>query len=237
MMKRRIAVVLLALLLGLAGMPSAHAAAVTGQEPGKAWPEVTRFSAAPVDLTVQLTPPNPYNDPLPGELPHGGVDGYTVTVARVTGVDLSTTAGLDAAAGLNVGDISDGQLVEATSARTSSTGAVQFSNLTPGLYLVRTAAPADPTHSYFAVEPMLLLLPTANGSAWNRRVVVDAKNVPASPGASATPTTSGPSATPGSPSGKLPWTGANVTGAVIIAAVLLGAGFLLRRKNREVSHA
>ena len=172
MMKRRIAVVLLALLLGLAGMPSAHAAAVTGQEPGKAWPEVTRFSAAPVDLTVQLTPPNPYNDPLPGELPHGGVDGYTVTVARVTGVDLSTTAGLDAAAGLNVGDISDGQLVEATSARTSSTGAVQFSNLTPG-----------------------------------------------------------------SPSGKLPWTGANVTGAVIIAAVLLGAGFLLRRKNREVSHA
>lgn len=119
-----------------------------------------------LNLTVKKVPANP-NDQIPaGQLPPGGVEKIPFTLYRVQDLDVTTTAGREAAKTMTVADAQAKGWDAVTMQVTNANGETRFTGLNPGLYLLKESVP-DSEHDYRTSDPQLILLPLAdspNGS-------------------------------------------------------------------------
>ncbi|WIM66898.1 SpaH/EbpB family LPXTG-anchored major pilin [Corynebacterium breve] len=131
------------------------------------------------------------SDETPGEIASGEtmegtpgtlLPGVTFTVQPVTGVDLSTNAGWEAASKIANGSPTDPDLAlgAATSATTNEQGEAKFTDLPVGLYLVtETEVPEGvvPSGPFFVFLPMTSAASDATSeTTWNYNPIVYPKN-------------------------------------------------------------
>lgn len=157
-------------------MPLAMAVTVTGTIDQQAISAIS--GSQTVDLTITKAKTNPYDQVTPK--PAGGVEGFTFSIQRVDGIDLTTERGWEEARRISIDQARNRLTGPVRSAVTDSTGSVTFNGLGVGLYLVTEKPPADDNYTWSWGPPFLLTLPTGNaeGTQWDYDVEVIAKSVP-----------------------------------------------------------
>lgn len=221
------------------GASAAHATKVVGS------PEATIADETEGTDVVKITisPGNPEDDHTP---PSGLVAGVTIHMDRLRGVSGTDENDRNRIEGASIGEISSWPKDLSFSKTTDQNGTVKFTGLPKGIYLVTSSAPND---SYRAINPFLVSVPfygSAQGTSPVEGVIVAKTHTPAEtptppretetppPGTTPSPTetdTPEPPRKPGDePRGSdqpLPVTGAQVTVLVLIAAGLIGCGFII----------
>lgn len=221
------------------GASAAHATKVVGS------PEVA--SADETDGTdvvkITISPGNPEDDHTP---PSGSVEGVTIHLDRLRGVSGSDKNDRNRIEGASIGEISSWPKDLSSSKTTDQNGTVKFTGLPKGIYLVTSSAPND---SYRAINPFLVSVPfygSSQGTSPVEGVIVAKTHTPAEtptpprenetppPGSTPPPTEPDTPEPPGKPGDEpqgsdqpLPVTGAQVTALVLIAAGLIGSGFII----------
>lgn len=163
------------------GMVAAGAVQVAGQQ--------TTGAERTVDsdtVTVRLTQGNPDDD---GQAPSGQVQGVTIHLARLAGLDPNNAYDAARVQDANLDEIREWRSDVHVDQVTDANGEVTFDGLADGFYVVTSSAPDD---SYREINPFVVAVPF--------RTVVDNPNpVPGvivakthKPGETPTPTTSSP---------------------------------------------
>ncbi|MFZ2293252.1 MAG: LPXTG cell wall anchor domain-containing protein [Corynebacterium casei] len=183
----RAASIIVALVLTLSvatiGIASAAAATIVGTvgglEPGSINPD-TKAS-----LTVSVKGANRFDDEPAGELPRGGVEGFTFTAHRIADVDLTTMEGWNRAENYSLSKAKEAEYSHEFVAKTDAKGFAYFEEIPVGLYFVTAAVPADGRHSYKKPQDMLLTIPvgqsTGDAVFWQYDVQIKAKYSPDKP--------------------------------------------------------
>ena len=168
------------------GAALADTRVVSGNDAGLVAESVDKH--AQLTLTVRKVATNPYDDVPEGAKP-SAIAGAQFTLSRVEGIDVTTTAGREAAKGFSLDDVASHTLTNATTRTTDSEGVASFTNLVPGLYLLEEAAP-DAEYNYHLSSPKLIILPlgSATGERFDYENVVVTKPEPARPPSTTTRT-------------------------------------------------
>lgn len=226
-MKNVVALVMTAVLslLALAVPPSGAAKAAS-------------FAVAPdsdLRLTVRLPEGNPYDDDKRPPL-----DGYTITLSKVEGIDTTTEAGYRLAKRLRSEDVGRDDVVQLLSRVTGADGTVTFTGFDAALYMVEARAPEGRTGSV-EFDPVLVIAPGLyDDGTWATGITLTLKRTspgeptppPEIPNPSPTPSVPPvPPAVPEKPG--LPLTGASVVGLVVLAGVFLLGGAALRFRRES----
>lgn len=188
-------------------------------------------------VKITISPGNPEDDHTP---PSGSVAGVTIHMDRLRGVSGSDENDRNRIEGAPIGEISSWPKDLSFSKTTDQNGTVKFTGLPKGIYLVTSSAPND---SYRAINPFLVSVPfygSSKGTSPVEGVIVAKTHTPAEtptpPRENETPPptetdTPEPPGKPGDePRGSdrpLPVTGAQVAVLVLIAAGLIGSGFII----------
>lgn len=164
----------------------AHARVVSGNDGGLVAESVDKHTA--LSLTVRKAAANPFDEVPAGARPPA-IAGARFTLARVEGIDVTTTAGRERAKGFTLDDASLPPLQTVAQRATDADGEAVFTGLEPGLYLLTEAAP-DTQHDYHVASPMLIVLPLGDvtGTHFQHENVVVTKPDRGG-GTSTTPTT------------------------------------------------
>ncbi len=110
-----------------------------------------------LEVTKQGT--NPNDDPVPGQLPEGGVAGITFVLHKAEGFDVTTQQGRDDARRARTQEQWDRlPRKEVARAVTNAEGVAVFDGLAPGLYLLEETKP-DTKRNYHTSAPKWLVLP------------------------------------------------------------------------------
>lgn len=212
------------------GAGAAHAAKVVGS------PETASGDRTDGTDVVKITisPGNPDDDHNP---PSGSVAGVTIHLDRLRGVSASDENDRSRIEGASIGEISSWSKDLSFSKTTDQNGTVKFTELPKGIYLVTSSAPDD---SYRAINSFLVSVPfygSSQGTSPVEGVIVAKTHTPTeTPPPGSTPPqleteTPEPPGKPGDePQGSdqpLPVTGVQVTALVLIAAGLIGSGFII----------
>lgn len=168
------------------GMVAAEAVQVAGQQTTGAEQTVDSDT-----VTVRLTQGNPDDD---GQAPSGKIQGVTIHLARLAGLDPTNADDAARVRNANLDEVRDWRTDVHVDLVTNANGEVTFDGLANGFYVVTSTAPDD---SYREINPFVLAVPF--------HTVVDNPNpVPGvivakthKPGETPTPTTS--SSTPSAP--------------------------------------
>ena len=225
--------------LGFAGVSPAHAAKIVGQASS-----VSGKNTPGTDIvTITISPGNPEDDHTP---PSGSVTGVTIHLDRLRGVSGTDENDRNRIEGASVGEISSWPKDLSFSKTSDQNGTVKFTGLPKGIYLVTSSAPND---SYRAINPFLVSVPfygSPQGTSPVEGVIVAKTHTPAEtptpprenetppPGSTPPPPETDTPEPPGKPGDEprgsdrpLPVTGAQVAVLVLIAAGLIGCGFII----------
>ena len=194
-------------------------------------------------VKITISPGNPEDDHTP---PSGSVAGVTIHMDRLRGVSGSDENDRNRIEGAPIGEISSWPKDLSFSKTTDQNGTVKFTGLPKGIYLVTSSAPND---SYRAINPFLVSVPfygSSKGTSPVEGVIVAKTHTPAEtptpprenetppPGSTPPPTETDTPEPPGKPGDEprgsdrpLPVTGAQVAVLVLIAAGLIGSGFII----------
>ncbi|MDY5785154.1 SpaH/EbpB family LPXTG-anchored major pilin [Corynebacterium sp.] len=180
----------LVLATAIAVAPVADARTVTGNTGNVA--VETLDATRSVNLIIHKSTGNPFDEPAPGSLPDGGPAGFTFTLQRVGGVDLTTAEGWEKARSIGINDARAATTGPTYSATTDASGAARFEGLPIGLYYVVETPPETPGYSWASGAPFLLTLPIGDvsGEQWEYNVQLIAKADPPTPSTPPTPPTS-----------------------------------------------
>ena len=143
---------------------------------------------ARLSLTVRKVATNPYDDVPEGAKP-SAIAGAQFTLSRVEDIDVTTSAGREAAKGFSLDDVASHALISTTTRTTDGGGVANFTNLVPGLYLLEESAP-DADYNYHLSSPKLIILPlgSASGEGFEYENVVVTKPEPDRPPSTTTRT-------------------------------------------------
>lgn len=259
------------------GASAAGAVPVAGSDDA---PGVNR-SAATDTLKIQLSQGNPDDD---GQAPTGSVQGVTIHLDRLAGIDPKNPSDKRRVENANSDQINAWEKDLHVSGVTDANGVVYFKGLADGIYVVSSTAPND---SYREINSFLVAVPfyTVTNDPTPVPGVIVAKShnpgtppetppttpptmpptvppttpptvpskppkttpgvppttpdkpTPSTPGEPTPPEPGNPSQTPGSPGGKssgpLAITGVQAAGLAVIAAVLIGSGFVIISVNKN----
>ncbi len=220
------------------GASAAHATKVVGSPETASTDETDGINV----VRITISPGNPEDDHTP---PSGSVAGVTIHLDRLRGVSGTDENDRNRIEGASIGEISSWPKDLSFSKTSDQNGTVKFTGLPKGIYLVTSSAPND---SYRAINPFLVSVPfygSPQGTSPVEGVIVAKTHTPAEtppprenetppPGSTPPPTetdTPEPPRKPGEePRGSdqpLPVTGAQVAVLVLIAAGLIGCGFII----------
>ena len=172
------------------GMVAAEAVQVAGQQSTGA-----ERTMATDTVTVRLTQGNPSDD---GQAPSGKIQGVTIHLARLAGLDPTNADDAARVRNANLDEVRDWRTDVHVDLVTNANGEVTFDGLAHGFYVVTSTAPDD---SYREINPFVVAVPF-------HTVVDNPKPVPGvivakthKPGETPTPPTSSsaPSAPPSRP--------------------------------------
>lgn len=151
-------------------------------------------------LNIKKLPRNPYDDPIPGAKPFGGVEGLTFRLSKVNGVDATTELGREAAKKYTVQRARHEGFSESREEATNADGIAEFRGLGPGLYLIEEFAPDD-THEWRLSSPQLVILPLGDvmGENYSYENVLVTKPEPTEPPTTPPGTPEDPGTPPGTP--------------------------------------
>lgn len=204
-----------------AGPSAVHATKVVGS------PETANGDGTNI-IKITLSPGNPDDDHTP---PRGSVAGVTIHLDRLRGVSASDENDRSRIEGASIGEISSWPKDRSFSKTTDQNGTVKFAGLPKGIYLVTSSVPND---SYRAINSFLVSVPfygSSKGTSPVEGVIVAKTHTPAETPQSPETDTPEPPGKPGDePRGSdrpLPVTGAQVAVLVLIAAGLIGSGFII----------
>ncbi|MCT1596863.1 SpaA isopeptide-forming pilin-related protein [Corynebacterium sanguinis] len=192
---------------------TANAAVITGDSNGL---QPTAINGARKgSLSIRITAANPYdlgtsNQPGPNELA-----GFTFTVRRIAGIDLTTADGWKKATSMTLEQARAAEYDYTDTAVTGSDGVAYFEGLPVGLYYVTATAPQGGTKQFSAPQDMLLTVPVGEEGVWKYHLIVNAKyepvvtpptkpTTPSTPGKPTTPSTPGTKGNPTPPGGGNP---------------------------------
>lgn len=136
-------------------MPFADARVVSGNDKNIAADSVDTTRA--ISLLVKKTATNPYDD-LPAGQKRPAIEGATFVLSRVNDIDVTTEEGREGAKNLTMEKVREKGLGVVDKKTTDARGAVQFTGLSAGLYLLEEQAPDD-DHEYHVSSPQLIILP------------------------------------------------------------------------------
>lgn len=151
-------------------------------------------------LNIKKLPRNPHDDPVPGSKVFGGVEGVTFRLSMVSGVEVSTEVGREAAKRYTVNRAREYGFGDIWEQKTNANGEAVFRELSPGLYLIEEIAP-DKDHDWRSSRPQLVILPFGDVKGENYtydNVLVTKPESTISPGSPDDPGT--PPASSGEPS-------------------------------------
>lgn len=219
-----------------AGASAAFGAKVVGS------PETANGDGTNI-IKITLSPGNPDDDHTP---PRGSVAGVTIHLDRLRGVSGSMENDRNRIEGASIGEISSWPKDISFSKTTDENGTVKFTDLPEGIYLVTSSAPDE---SYRSLNRFIVSVPFYGNFQGTSPVegVIVAKTqastktpppprengTPPPPGSTpptSTDTTEPPGRSGDKPRGSdqpLPVTGAQVKVIVLIAAGLIGSGFVI----------
>ena len=219
-----------------AGASAAFGAKVVGS------PETANGDGTNI-IKITLSPGNPDDDHTP---PRGSVAGVIIHLDRLRGVSGSMENDRNRIEGASIGEISSWPKDISFSKTTDENGTVKFTDLPEGIYLVTSSAPDD---SFRSINPFLVSVPfygNPKGTSPVEGVIVAkthaSAKTPPPPRENETPppgpTPQSPETDTPEPPGKpgdeprgsdqpLPVTGAQVAVLVLVAAGLIGSGFII----------
>ncbi|QTH60041.1 hypothetical protein J5O04_02585 [Corynebacterium hindlerae] len=200
-------------------------------------------------LRIQLTQGNPADN---GKPVSGLIQGVTIHLNRLAGIDPNSPEDMLRVEKAALDEVKTWPTDSHFSLVTDANGIVQFEGLSQGIYLVTSTAPSD---EYREINPFLVAVPfhTVQHNSTPVAGVIVAKShkpgnpptfppvvppvVPPSEPPATPPTRPGqPQEVPSKttpPKGPLAMTGAQVTGLVALASVLLSTGFVLIALSRK----
>lgn len=131
-----------------------------------------------VDLVIYKSEKNPYDDVPPGQLPDGGLAGFTFSLERVAGVDLTTQAGWDMVESFKASDGKPETVGPTYTAVTNERGAAFFEGLPIGLYYVTETPPDIPGFTWRYGSPFFITLPLGDvySDGWDYEAEMIAKS-------------------------------------------------------------
>ena len=100
---------------------------------------------------------NPYDD-VPAGQKRPAIEGAIFVLSRVNDIDVTTEEGREGAKNLTMEKVREKGLGVVDKKTTNASGAVQFTGLSAGLYLLEEQAPDD-DHEYHVSSPQLIILP------------------------------------------------------------------------------
>lgn len=145
------------LIISTSGFAYAQTRPVSGNDATLNPSAVSPQQGLKLEVTKQGT--NPNDDPVPGQLPEGGIAGITFVLHKAEGFDVTTQQGRDDARRARTQEQWD-RLARKEVARevTNADGVAVFDNLAPGLYLLEETTP-DAKRNYHTSAPKWLVLP------------------------------------------------------------------------------
>ena len=145
------------LIISTSGFAYAQTRPVSGNDATLNPSAVSPQQGLKLEVTKQGT--NPNDDPVPGQLPEGGIAGITFVLHKAEGFDVTTQQGRDDARRARTQEQWD-RLARKEVARevTNADGVAVFDNLAPGLYLLEETKP-DAKRNYHTSAPKWLVLP------------------------------------------------------------------------------
>nr|WP_162933146.1 SpaA isopeptide-forming pilin-related protein [Corynebacterium lactis] len=248
------ATIALAFACGSAGIGLGISPALAENVAGIAGVPAIEQSVGTSNLIITLSKGNPDED---GKPVTGSVEGVTIHLHRLAGVNPRNPADNARVDNASLKDIEAWEKDKQFSAVTDANGVVSFENLPEGIYLVTSTAPAG---DYREVNKFLVAVPFHTlGESNPVQGVIVAKShnpgnppstpptvppttpwhptTPSAPGQPTPPEPGNPPQTPGSPGGKssgpLAITGVQAAGLAVIAAVLIGSGFVIISVNKN----
>lgn len=136
-------------------MPVADARVVSGNDKNIAANSVDTTRA--ISLLVKKRATNPYDDVPAGEK-RPAIEGAIFVLSRVNDIDVTTEEGREGAKKLTMEKVREKGLGVVDKKTTNASGAVQFTGLSAGLYLLEEQAPDD-DYEYHISSPQLIILP------------------------------------------------------------------------------
>lgn len=136
-------------------MPFADARVVSGND--KNIPANSVDTTKPIFLVVKKNEPNP-NDDIPAGAKPPAIEGAIFVLSRVNDIDVTTEEGREDAKKLTMEKVREKGLGVVDKKTTNASGAVQFTGLSAGLYLLEEQAPDD-DYEYHVSSPQLIILP------------------------------------------------------------------------------
>ena len=136
-------------------MPFADARVVSGND--KNIPADSVDTTRAISLLVRKRATNPYDDVPAGEK-RPAIEGAIFVLSRVNDIDVTTEEGREGAKNLTMEKVREKGLGVVDKKTTDARGAVQFTGLSAGLYLLEEQAPDD-DHEYHVSSPQLIILP------------------------------------------------------------------------------
>ncbi|MDK8664334.1 prealbumin-like fold domain-containing protein [Corynebacterium coyleae] len=136
-------------------MPVADARVVSGNDKSIAADSVDTTRA--ISLLVKKRATNPYDD-VPAGQKRPAIEGAIFVLSRVNDIDVTTEEGREGAKNLTMEEVREKGLGVVDKKTTNASGAVQFTGLSAGLYLLEEQAPDD-DHEYHVSSPQLIILP------------------------------------------------------------------------------
>ena len=136
-------------------MPLADARVVSGND--KNIPANSVDTTRAISLLVKKRATNPYDD-VPAGQKRPAIEGAIFVLSRVNDIDVTTEEGREGAKNLTMEKVREKWLGVVDKKTTNASGAVQFTGLSAGLYLLEEQAPDD-DHEYHVSSPQLIILP------------------------------------------------------------------------------
>lgn len=136
-------------------MPFADARVVSGND--KNIPANSVDTTRAISLLVKKRATNPYDD-VPAGQKRPAIEGAIFVLSRVNDIDVTTEEGREGAKNLTMEQVREKGLGVVDKKTTNASGAVQFTGLSAGLYLLEEQAPDD-DHEYHVSSPQLIILP------------------------------------------------------------------------------